>query len=143
MKAKEWQDQFRHHTREWIVSPEMEYFYSLTFTPESARLYLLQLSLYVRNRRNYWFQLGANAPELEIKKMIMEHEYEEMVRDDYSPTGHLDLVIRQAKEFGLSREEVLAAEPLPATKALPRPPAMLDSDSTRGSSRTLSWTAVT
>lgn len=117
MQVKEWKVKFSELVREWFVSPEMEYFYSLKVTPERAKLYLLQLSLYVRYRRSYWMQIGANCPVMEIKQRILEHEYEEMIRDDYSPVGHLDLVVRQGRELGLSAEEILAAEPLPSTRA--------------------------
>ena len=117
MQVKEWQRKFGELARQWILSPEMEHFYSVKVNPESAKLYMLQLSLYVRNRRNYWFEIGANTPEMEVKKRILEHEYEEVIRDDYSETGHLDLLIRQGKELGLSPEEILAAEPLPMTRA--------------------------
>lgn len=117
MKPAEWKKKFGEVARGWRTSPEMEYFYGLKVTPARAKLYLLQLGLYVRNRRSLWMQIGANCPVMEVKQDILEHEYEEMIRDDYSPTGHLDLVLRQGKELGLTTEEIMAAEPLPSTRA--------------------------
>jgi pyrroloquinoline quinone (PQQ) biosynthesis protein C len=61
--------------------------------------------------------VAANCPELEVKQRIMEHEYEELVEDEHSKHGHLDLILRQGKEVGLSVEDILQAEPLPTTKA--------------------------
>ncbi|MCZ6451745.1 MAG: iron-containing redox enzyme family protein, partial [Deltaproteobacteria bacterium] len=100
-----------------FLSPEMQQFYSVTVTRERARLYLLQLGLYVRQRRNYWPQVAANCPEMIVKQRILSHEYEELVEDDYSPVGHLDLIFRQGREVGLSEEEVIDAQPLPTTQA--------------------------
>ena len=82
-----------------------------------AQIYLLQLGLYVRQRRNFWPQVAANCNEFEVKQRIMEHEHEELVEDEHSKAGHLDLIFRQGKELGLSVDEVLNAEPLPTTKA--------------------------
>jgi pyrroloquinoline quinone (PQQ) biosynthesis protein C len=95
----------------------MHSFYSIKLTTERARIYLLQLGLYVRQRRNYWPQVAANCPEFDVKQKILEHEHEELVEDEHSKAGHLDLILRQGKELGLSAEEILRAEPLPTTKA--------------------------
>ncbi len=117
MQAKEWRQKLGDIVREFFLSPEMEHFYSLKVTPERAKLYILQLGLYVRQRRHYWPQVAANCPELEVKRRILSHEYEELVEDDYSAVGHLDLLLRQGRELGLGQEEMLGAEPLPTTKA--------------------------
>ena len=52
-----------------------------------------------------------------MKQRIMSHEYEELVEDEHSKTGHMDLIVRQGKEVGLSADDVMNAEPLPTTKA--------------------------
>jgi pyrroloquinoline quinone (PQQ) biosynthesis protein C len=117
MKPLEWREKLGDSVRDLFRSPEMEHFYSIKMTPERARVYLLQLSLYTRKRRDFWPQVAANCPELEVKQRIMEHEYEELVEDEHSKHGHLDLILRQGKEVGLSVEDILQAEPLPTTKA--------------------------
>ncbi|MFQ5539559.1 MAG: iron-containing redox enzyme family protein [Candidatus Binatia bacterium] len=117
MQLKEWHKELGEVVREFFLSPEMRQFYSVTITRERARLYLMQLGIYVRQRRNYWPQVAANCPELVVKQRILSHEYEELVEDDYSPVGHLDLIVRQGREVGLSEEEVIAAKPLPTTQA--------------------------
>ena len=80
----------------------MEQFYSTTMTTERAKLYISQLGIYVRQRRNYWPQVAANCPEFVVKQRIMSHEYEELVEDDYSEVGHLDLIFRQGRELGMT-----------------------------------------
>ena len=117
MQAKEWRQQLGELVRGFFLSPEMKQFYSLKITPDRASLYLLQLGIYVRQRRNYWPQVAANCPEMDVKRRILAHEYEELVEDEHSAVGHLDLVIRQGREFGLTEGEILQAEPLPTTKA--------------------------
>jgi pyrroloquinoline quinone (PQQ) biosynthesis protein C len=117
MLVSEWRKTLGQVVRDWIKTPEMELFYSIKVTPERARLYILQLSIYVRNRRNYWAQVAANCPVMEVKQRILKHEYEELVEDEYSDVGHLDLILRQGREVGLTQEQILAAEPLPSTKA--------------------------
>ena len=117
MQLKEWHKKLGDVVRGFFLSPEMQQFYSLTVTRERARLYLMQLGIYVRQRRNYWPQVAANCPEMVVKQRILSHEYEELVEDDYSPVGHLDLIFRQGREVGLSEEEIIEAQPLPTTQA--------------------------
>jgi pyrroloquinoline quinone (PQQ) biosynthesis protein C len=52
-----------------------------------------------------------------VKRKILEHEYGEVIKDEYTDHGHLDLIVRQAKFIGLSAEEVLNSEPIPTTLA--------------------------
>lgn len=117
MQVKQWREKLGEVVRGLFLSPEMEAFYSTKITPERARIYLSQLGLYVRQRRNYWPQVAANCPEFDVKQRILAHEYEELVEDEYSAVGHLDLVVRQGREVGLGEQELLNAEPLPTTKA--------------------------
>src|SRR6185503_4440239 len=113
MTPQEWRQKLGDRVRDLFQSPEMEQFYSVKMTQSRAQIYLLQLSLYVRKRRDFWPQVAANCPEFDVKQRIMSHEYEELIEDEHSKHGHLDLIFRQGKEVGLSVEAILAAEPLP------------------------------
>ena len=117
MNPKEWRNELGEIVREFFRSPEMGQFYDTRISLERARLYLSQLGIYVRQRRHYWPQVAANCPEFVVKQRIMSHEYEELVEDDFSDCGHLDLIFRQGREVGLSEQEVLDAELLPTTRA--------------------------
>ena len=117
MQVKQWREKLGEVVRGLFLSPEMEAFYSTKITPERARICLWQLGLYVRQRRNYWPQVAANCPEFDVKQRILAHEYEELVADEHSAVGHLDLVVRQGREVGLGEQELLNAKPLPTTKA--------------------------
>ena len=117
MNAQQWRQALGEVVRDFFRTPEMEEFYAMKMTPERARIYLRQLGLYARQRRNNWPQVAANCPELEVKQRILEHEYEELVEDEHSKIGHMDLIVRQGKEVGLSVDEVMNAEPLATTKS--------------------------
>ena len=117
MKAEQWRKELGDLVRDLFLSAEMKEFYSVKVTKERARIYLAQLGIYVRQRRNYWPQVAANCPEFEVKQRILAHEYEELVEDEHSDKGHVDLVVRQAQEVGMSERELYGAEPLPTTKA--------------------------
>lgn len=117
MKANQWRQALGETVREFFQSPEMSQFYSTTITMDRARLYISQLGIYVRQRRHYWPQVAANCPEFMVKQRIMSHEYEELVEDEYSEVGHLDLIFRQGRELGMSEQDILDAEPLATTKA--------------------------
>lgn len=117
MQTSQWRRKLGELVRELFLSPEMEQFYSTKVTRDRGKLYLSQLGLYVRQRRNYWPQVAANCPEFDVKQRILAHEYEELVEDEHSAVGHLDLVVRQGREVGLAQEELINAEPLPTTKA--------------------------
>jgi hypothetical protein len=53
MKPQEWRQKLGDCVRDLFLSPEMQHFYSIEMTPERARIYLLQLGIYVRQRRNF------------------------------------------------------------------------------------------
>lgn len=103
--------------RDYIRSPELEHYFSVKMTKPRAAVMVRQQSLYVRHRRDCWSYVSGNCPVLTVKQKILEHEFEEIVRDEYSEYGHLQLIIRQGRSVGLSPEEILNAEPLPATRA--------------------------
>ena len=62
------------------------------------------------------FRSSANCPVMAVKQRILEHEYEEIIRDDFSDYGHLHLIIRQGNSVGLEPQEIIDAEPLPETR---------------------------
>ena len=49
---------------------------------------------YALQRRNNWPQVAANCPAFDVKQRILSHEYEELVEDEHSKKGHLDLIFR-------------------------------------------------
>jgi pyrroloquinoline quinone (PQQ) biosynthesis protein C len=117
MDTNGWNAAFGKLARATMSSPELERYYSIPITRPRAQLILQQLSLYVRHRRDCWAFVSGNCPVLPVKQKILAHEYEEMIRDQHSEHGHLDLIIRQGKVIGLSAQDILEAKPLPTTSA--------------------------
>jgi hypothetical protein len=63
-------------------------------TAPRARIAHLQFSLFIQCRRDCWANLIANCDALPIRQRLMEHEYDELVEDEYSSKGHYDLLLR-------------------------------------------------
>jgi len=118
MTKDEWANKFVELARADIQSPNYERYYGLPLTKERAKIYLGQLALFIRHRRDCWSYVSGNCPEMAVKRKILEHEYEEVIEDEYSKYGHLDLVVKQAHHVGMSADEVLHATPLPITRAV-------------------------
>ena len=117
MDADEWKGWLARTVREVMAAPEFERYFSVKLNRPRAAMMLTQHGLFSRHRRDCWAYLSANCPVLSIKQKILRHEYEEVIKDDYSDHGHLELVIRQGRAVGMTPEEVLAVEPLPITRA--------------------------
>jgi pyrroloquinoline quinone (PQQ) biosynthesis protein C len=117
MNEAGWKDTLGGMVRDYIRSPELERYFSVKMTKPRAAVMVTQQSLFVRHRRDCWAYVSGNCPVLAIKQRILEHEYDEIIRDQFSEYGHLALIIKQGESVGLKPEEVIHAEPLPATRA--------------------------
>ena len=117
MNEKEWHAEFGGMVRAEYQTSEFDRFFSARLNNARARLSLTQMVPFIRHRRDCWAFVSGNCPEMIVKKKILAHEYDEIVKDEYSEYGHLDLVVRQGKTVGLSPEQVLSVEPLPTTRS--------------------------
>jgi pyrroloquinoline quinone (PQQ) biosynthesis protein C len=117
MEVVEWRSVLGEMVRDHWRSPEVEHYFSLKMNQLRARVVITQLGVYIRHRRNLWAHVSANCPLMAVKRKILEHEYGEVIKDQYSEHGHIDLIVRQAKTLGLTVEEVLNTQPIPTTKA--------------------------
>ncbi|HWH77065.1 MAG TPA: iron-containing redox enzyme family protein, partial [Candidatus Binatus sp.] len=117
MTEKQWRDCLGQLVRDYMRCPELEYYFSIKMNKPRAAVMVKQQSLFVRHRRECWSHVSANCPVMGVKQRILEHEYEEIIRDDYSDYGHLHLIIRQGKSVDVEPEEIINAEPTPQTRA--------------------------
>jgi pyrroloquinoline quinone (PQQ) biosynthesis protein C len=92
-------------------------YFAVTMTPARARIALLQLSLFVSCRRDCWANLIANCDAALMRRRLMEHEYDEVVEDEFSAKGHYDLLVRQGALIGLSADDFAAARALRTSMA--------------------------
>lgn len=117
MDVEGWRQRIGEMVREHMRSPQLERYFSVRMTEPRAQLMLTQLGLYIRHRRDCWANVSANCPEMAVKQKILQHEYGEVIKDQYAEHGHLELIVRQGKAVGLTVEDVLDAEPIPTTRA--------------------------
>jgi len=98
-------------------SPEYKRLFSLKWTRERARIYMMQRSYFVLNRRDCWAYLQGSVP-FDVKQIIWDHEKEELMGDDARGVeNHWALGMREGAVLGLSPEDFAATPPLPGTVA--------------------------
>ena len=102
--------------RDFFRTPEVEKYFATRLTPRRAQIISTQFGLFVRNRRDCWAYVGGSAP-YEVKKLIAEHEYEELILDERANGDHYSLWVRQGITVGLTQAQMDNAEPLPASRA--------------------------
>ena len=117
MNDASWKQCLGELVRNYMRSSDLDHYFSVRMTKPRASILVTQQSLFVRHRRDCWAYVSGNCPILAVKQNILEHEYEEIIRDEFSEYGHLELIIKQGKSVGLRPEEILEAEPLPTTRA--------------------------
>jgi pyrroloquinoline quinone (PQQ) biosynthesis protein C len=97
---------------EQFDSPPFRRLVETKFTRERAKHYTVQLAHYVKNRRDCWGYVQGAAP-LEIKKIIWEHEREELVGDEEAgKPDHIELTVKEGELFDLSAEDFDRIPPL-------------------------------
>jgi pyrroloquinoline quinone (PQQ) biosynthesis protein C len=117
MNQAEWRRQLGEVVRDAMRSPELDHYFKVKITEPGARVLITQLGLFIRHRRDCWANVSANCPLMPLKQKILQHEYGEVIKDNYTEHGHLELIVRQAKALGLTADEALNVEPLPSTMA--------------------------
>jgi pyrroloquinoline quinone (PQQ) biosynthesis protein C len=117
MKRAEWRRDLGELVRQSMRSPELNRYFSVKITKPGAQVLITQLGLFIRHRRDCWAHVSANCPQMSVKQKILQHEYGEVIKDEYTEHGHMDLIIRQGKALGLTPQQVLEVEPLPTTQA--------------------------
>ena len=117
MQIAEWRTTIGELVREHWRSPEVERYFAVKMNPRRAQIVIAQLGVYIRHRRNLWAHVSANCPVMAVKQRILEHEYGEVIKDQYTEGGHITLIIRQATAVGLTPEELINTQPLPTTRA--------------------------
>jgi pyrroloquinoline quinone (PQQ) biosynthesis protein C len=98
-------------------SPEYRRLFALRWTRPRARIYMVQRSYFVLNRRDCWAYLQGSVP-FDVKQIIWSHEQEELMGDDARGVeNHYALGMREGAVLGLSVEDFTNTPPLPGTVA--------------------------
>ncbi len=90
-------------------SLEFKNFLAVPLTLERGRFYVVQNALYTSNRRDCWGYVQGSAP-LEVKKVIWEHESDELINDPRAGMDHYALTVKQGEVIGLKAEDFEKAE---------------------------------
>ena len=78
-------------------------------TLERGRFYVIQNALYTSNRRDCWGYVQGGAP-LEVKRVIWQHESDELINDPRAGMDHYALTVKQGEVIGLKPEDFDKAE---------------------------------
>ena len=116
MKAKEWRQTLGDLVREAARTREENHYFEVPMTMARAQLMMMQQFCFVINRRRCWLWVLGNCPEEQVRRLLIQHEYEEAVKDEFSDSGHMELGLRQAIAVGLTREECRNPSPLWTTQ---------------------------
>src|SRR5918992_4920690 len=117
MRIAQWREVIGEMVRDHMRSSELEHYFSVTMNKPRAQLMISQLGLFIKHRRDCWAHVSGNCPVMAIKQKILEHEYGEVIKDQYSQYGHLQLIVKQAEKVGMTPEECLSVKPIPMTIA--------------------------
>lgn len=85
-------------------SPSFKRLLSTKISNKRAQQYSIQMVYYVQNRRDCWGYVQGSAP-LEIKKLIWEHEQDELIgRKSEGKMDHITLAVKEGEVFGLTAD---------------------------------------
>jgi hypothetical protein len=90
-------------------SVEFKTLLDLPLSLERGRFYVVQNALYTSNRRDCWGYVQGGAP-LDVKRVIWQHESDELVNDPRAGMDHYTLTVKQGEVIGLKPEDFESAE---------------------------------
>ncbi len=97
-------------------SVEFKALLDLPLTMERARFYVVQNALYTSNRRDCWGYVQGAAP-LDVKRVIWEHESDELINDPRAGMDHYALTVKQGEVIGLKADDFEKAEIPPMVRS--------------------------
>jgi hypothetical protein len=97
-------------------SVEFKSFLAVPLTLERGRFYVIQNALYTSNRRDCWGYVQGSAP-LPVKRVIWEHESDELINDPRAGMDHYALTVKQGEVIGLKAEDFEKAEVPPMVRS--------------------------
>jgi pyrroloquinoline quinone (PQQ) biosynthesis protein C len=81
-----------------------------------AKFYTAHAVYFNLNRRDCWGYLSGAAP-WSVKRVIWQHEQDELINDPRGDTDHRTLMMREAEAVGLTRNEVENFDLIPGVRA--------------------------
>lgn len=110
-RLKEFEGEINAMANAQFDTPAYHRLYAVRFTPETARIYILQRAHFVLNRRSCWAHAAGQSP-FDVKGQIWSHERDELKGDpDRDLENHYVLGVMEGAAVGLTPED-FAAEPI-------------------------------
>jgi pyrroloquinoline quinone (PQQ) biosynthesis protein C len=97
-------------------TPEFRAFFEPRLTLARARLIAINMGHYVMNRRDCWGFVQGAVP-LDVKRLVWEHEQEELVFDPRAGMDHFTLTTKEAAVLGLTPEDFQTTPPVAGAQA--------------------------
>lgn len=99
--VKEMWDELVRMCNEQFETAPFKRLLGMKFTRARAQQYSIQMAFYVKNRRDCWGYVQGAAP-LEVKRMIWEHEQDELVgKKSEGKVDHMTLAVKEGEVLGL------------------------------------------
>lgn len=98
-------------------TPEFKLYFETPLSIERARFNAVHMVFYNNNRREGWAYVQAKAP-WDVKRVIWEHEKDELFHDPRAGSDHRALMSKEAIALGVDAEELARATPDPLVEAV-------------------------
>lgn len=99
-----------------FTTPEFELLFNTPLTVKRAQHVAIQMVFYNVNRREGWAYVQAKAP-WDVKRLIWEHEKDELFHDPRGGSDHRALMSKEAIALGVSESDLAKATPSPLIQA--------------------------
>jgi hypothetical protein len=99
-----------------FTTPEFELILNTPLTVKRAQFVATQMVFYNVNRRDCWAYVQAKAP-WDIKRVIWEHEKDELFHDPRGGSDHRALMSKEAIALGVKEADLAKAQPTPLIAA--------------------------
>lgn len=97
-------------------TPEFELLFNTPLNVKRAQHVAIQMVFYNVNRREGWAFVQAKAP-WDVKRLIWEHEKDELFHDPRGGSDHRALMSKEAIALGVSEADLAKASPSPLIQA--------------------------
>ena len=115
--VKELREALNRMVNKHYSTPEVIRYNAFPMTVDRAKVLAIHRFHYTLNRRNCWGSVQSSCP-VDVKRLVWEHEKEELVCDPRFGGDHLTASLQKAMRVtGLSEAELVSAELIPGCKA--------------------------
>ena len=115
--VKELRDNLNRLVNKHYETPEMLRFFSFPMTPARAKVMLVHQLHFNMNRRDCWGYVQGSCPP-DVKKLIWEHEKDELISDPRFGGDHHTASLQKAMKLtALTPADLYKAELIPGCKA--------------------------